>query len=366
MSNTKNSLSLLQAEQLFRERKLAPLASEACRVTTRHFGKNVYLRGLIEYTNNCSIDCLYCGIRRSNSHVQRYRLSSQQIIDAVRSGFERGLRTFVLQGGEDSFFDTEKLAGICEKIKNETENKAAITLSCGIRPKKDYRTLHQAGADRYLMRFETSDPELHRYLRGGVPLSKRLQALENLREEGFQVGSGFMVGLPGETDDTVMHNVELCRTLGVDMAGVGPFIPHPQTPLADSEQIPLELALYATALLRIFCPQTYIPATTAAGSLEKNGREQMIACGANVLMPNLTPVSHKKDYLLYPGKICLDESGLQCVGCLSLRVKTVEREISFDRADGRVGKSKERHREHYVPREKILPLATANKGNSAL
>ncbi len=333
-------LSRSEAVELFRSRNLGPLAAEARRISDEVFGDDVYLRGLIEYTNHCAVDCLYCGIRRSNSNVKRYRLGKKAIIDAVTEGYRRGIRTFVLQGGEDPHFTTERLAEICRGIKEVTGNpgdEAALTLSCGIRPRRDYALLKKAGADRYLMRFETSDPELHRYIRGGVSLEKRLSALSDLQAEGFQVGSGFMVGLPGESDDTLIRNVEICAELGVDMAGVGPFIPHPETPLGDSEQVPLERALYATALLRIFCPRTHIPATTAAGSLEKDGRERMISCGANVLMPNLTPVGQKKNYLLYPGKICLDESGLQCVGCLSMRVLSVDREISFDRADGRVG-----------------------------
>ena len=330
------SLSRSEAVELFRRRELGPLAAEARRISDEVFGDDVYLRGLIEYTNYCGVDCLYCGIRRSNSNVKRYRLGKKEIIDAVIEGYGRGIRTFVLQGGEDPWFTTERLADICRGIK-EVTTEAALTLSCGIRPRRDYARLREAGADRYLMRFETSDPELHRHLRGGVGLEKRLKALSDLRAEGFQVGSGFMVGLPGERDDTLIRNVELCAELGVDMAGVGPFIPHSETPLGEAAQIPLERALYTTALLRIFCPRTHIPATTAAGSLEKDGRERMISCGANVLMPNLTPVEHKPDYLLYPGKICLDESGLQCVGCLSMRVLSVDRVISFDRADGRVG-----------------------------
>jgi len=333
MSET--GISRAEAVHLFRRRELVPLSTEARRISTEVFGNDVYLRGLIEYTNHCAVDCLYCGIRRSNFNVKRYRLGEKEIIDAVTQGYERGIRTFVLQGGEDAWFTTERLVDICRSIKEVGD--AALTLSCGIRPRRDYGLLKKAGADRYLMRFETSDPELHRYIRGGVSLEKRLAALSDLQAEGFQVGSGFMVGLPGESDDTLIRNVEICAELGVDMAGVGPFIPHPETPMGESEQVPLERALYATALLRIFCQQTHIPATTAAGSLEKDGRERMISCGANVLMPNLTPVGQKKNYLLYPGKICLDESGLQCVGCLSMRVLSVDREISFDRADGRVG-----------------------------
>ena len=279
-----------------------------------------FLRGLIEYTNHCAVDCLYCGLRRSNTAVNRYRLDDAEILDAVVAGYGRGLRTFVLQGGEDAGFSTDRIARLCDSIRRATDGQAAITLSCGIRSREDYRALRQAGAERFLMRFETSEPELHRFLRGGLTLERRLKALKELRAEGFQVGSGFMVGLPGERDETIIRNVELCAELGVDMAGVGPFIPHPDTPLGAAPRNSLDLSLFATALLRIACPETHIPATTAAGSLERDGRERMISCGANVLMPNLTPVSRKKDYLLYPGKICLEESGLQCVGCLSTRV----------------------------------------------
>ena len=333
----KRSLTPYEAVQHFRDRNLSVLASEARRIATFHFANSVYLRGLIEFTNHCAMDCLYCGLRRSNPNPRRYRLDRKAIISAVNEGFRRGLRTFVLQGGEDPYFTVDRLARLCDAITKATDGEAAITLSCGIRPREDYRRLRDAGARRYLMRFETSDPKLHRYLRSGATLAKRLGALDDLRAEGFQVGSGFMTGLPGETDETVIRNVELCRDLGVDMAGVGPFIPHPQTPLANAPAKSLETALYATSLLRIFCPETHIPATTAAGSIQKDGRERMIECGANVLMPNLTPVAVKRHYLLYPGKICLEESGLQCIGCLSMRVLSVNREISFDRADGRVG-----------------------------
>lgn len=337
MSDSPSRMTWEQAVDHYRRRELEPLAAEARRLTVAEFGEDVYLRGLIEFTNHCAADCLYCGLRRSNAKVERYRLEDDDILAAVDEGYTRGLRTFVLQGGEDAGFDTPRLAGLSRKIKRATDNEAAVTLSCGIRSLEDYRDLKDAGADRYLMRFETSDPELHRYLRNGATLERRLKALDDLRRAGFQVGSGFMVGLPGETDETVIRNVELCRELGVDMAGVGPFIPNQDTPLAEAVREPIEKSLLATALVRIALPKTHIPATTAAGTLESNGRERTIACGANVLMPNLTPVSRKKDYLLYPGKICLDESGLQCVGCLSMRVRTVDRQVSFNRADGRVG-----------------------------
>lgn len=328
-----------RSEDLFRAGRTEELAIAARRISWKAFGGKVYLRGLIEYTNHCASGCLYCGIARDVPGIKRYRLGEEEICAVVKTGFSRGLRTFVLQGGEDAGFEVETLARIVSRLKALTGGEAAITLSCGILSREAFARLKAAGADRYLMRFETSDPELHRYIRGGQTLERRLSAIEELRSLGFQLGSGFMVGLPGETRETVIENVRLCRELNLDMAGIGPFIPHPATPLKDAPQVPLELSLQATALLRIACPRAHIPATTAAGSLEPDGRERMIRCGANVVMPNLTPQGVKKEYLLYPGKICLDEDGLQCIGCLGMRVASAGGTVSFSRADGLVSGS---------------------------
>uniref|UniRef100_UPI002639FDF7 radical SAM protein n=1 Tax=Oceanispirochaeta sp. TaxID=2035350 RepID=UPI002639FDF7 len=233
----------------------------------------------------------------------------------------------------DAEYGHERICRLVEAIKDQTGGKAALTLSCGMRSLSQYREMKAAGGDRYLLRFETSDPELHAYLRNGSSLASRLQALEHFREAGFQTGSGYMLGLPGEKEETRLKNVLLAQRLELDMVGIGPFIPHPDTPLGTAEQKPLEAAIRGVALLRLALPEAHIPATTAAGSLQRDGREQMISAGANVLMPNLTQVEFKKDYQLYPGKICLDESGIQCIGCLSLRVKPLGREISFKRGD---------------------------------
>lgn len=302
-------------------------------ITVQNHEKSILLRGLIEFSNFCDRNCLYCGIRKENDDVERYRLDKNQILEIVKSGYERGLRTFVLQGGEDPYFSTEYLCKITRAVKDYTGDSAAVTLSCGIRSRSQYRELADAGADRYLMRFETANPELHSYIRQNIPLSKRLKAIETLKEEGFQTGSGFMIGLPGETDEDRIDNIMLAGKLELGMAGIGPFIPHPDTPLSGSIQHPIELSVRATALLRIILPKTHIPATTAAGTLDPQGREMMIEAGANVLMPNITPTESKKNYLLYPGKICLDESGIQCIGCLSLRVKPLDRELSFAKGD---------------------------------
>jgi biotin synthase len=297
----------------------------------RH-GRGVLLRGLIEFSNRCSCDCLYCGIRRSNAAVSRYRLEPEEIAAIAERGYRSGLRSFVLQGGEDERFAEESLPRAVELVRARCP-LAAITLSAGILRRDAYARLREAGADRYLIRFETSDPALHERLRGGIGLGRRLDALRDLAELGYQVGSGFMVGLPGETEETLVANALLCRELGLDMVGIGPFIPHPATPLAGSPQVPIRATLRATALVRLLLPEAHMPATTAAGSLDPAGREKMILAGANVLMPNITPPESKREYLLYPGKICLDEEGETCIGCLSLRMKSIGRELSFSRGD---------------------------------
>ncbi len=296
-------------------------------------GDKVWLRGLVEFSNFCGMDCQYCGIRHSNSKVERYRLTPDQIIDLTVQGYEAGLRTFVLQGGEDPWFTADRMAQVLDGIKTRTKGEAAVTLSLGIRPRETFRLWKDAGADRYLMRFETSDPDLHARLRCGVSLERRLEALDDLRDLGWEVGSGFMVGLPGETEETRIRNALLCYEKHFDMVGIGPFIPHPETPLAQAPQQPLELALRATALVRLLLPLANMPATTAAGSLDKQGREKMMAAGANVLMPNITPEDVKKNYLLYPNKICLDESGFECINCLDIRTHLVRKAIDYARGD---------------------------------
>lgn len=312
------------------DEELLPLARA---VTDRVHGREVLLRGLMEVTNECEMDCLYCGIRRSNGAVQRYFLSEEEVAATIRAGLEAGFRTFVLQGGESARLRGDGLLRLTEAARRAAGAESAITLSFGIRSRREYEELRAAGADRYLMRFETADPELHRYLRAGMTLDRRLRALEDLRAAGFQLGSGFMTGLPGETPETLIRNVALAAELDLDMGGVGPFIPHPETPLAASAGGPIELAIRATALLRLALPRCHIPATTAAGTLHPEGRERMLEAGANVLMPNITPVGAKKHYLLYPGKICLDESGFHCVGCLSLRAMGRGLSLSWVRGD---------------------------------
>jgi biotin synthase len=235
----------------------------------------------------------------------------------------------VLQGGEDPFFNVKNLCRTVEGIKEKTDGECAVTLSVGLIDRDGLKALKSAGADRYLLRFETSDKKLYSYLRCGNRLSQRLHMLSDLKELDFQVGSGFMTGLPGESDETLIENLNICRKFVFDMAGIGPFIANPDTPLAGLSRHNIDLALKCVSLLRLVLPMAHIPATTAAGSIDFSGREKMILAGANVLMPNITPDSVKSDYLLYPGKISLDES----LDSIDAKVRAIDRKISFARGD---------------------------------
>lgn len=313
------------------ERDTDLLCRTADTVCREIFGDRVFLRALIEFTNYCAQNCLYCGIRRDNHTVRRYRLDEQTILSCIKRAVDAGIKTCVLQGGEDPGFSADRLTALVSLIRSRySDEELAITLSCGILRREEYRRLKEAGADRYLLRFETSDPTLHKKLRAGVEIERRLEALMDLKDLGFEVGSGFMVGLPGETDETRYENIMLCKKLDLDMAGIGPFIPHPATPLARAEQSPIELTIRCTAQLRIALPLANLPATTGAGSLHPRGRELMLGAGANVLMPNVSPVETKKDYELYPHKICVEEDGIECLSCLDLRVSSVNKRLSYE------------------------------------
>lgn len=327
------NLTINEIIDFYRRATLDELIQLANSVCEKNYGNKVFIRGLIEFSNYCNRNCLYCGIRSDNNTVNRYRLEKEEIVAIAEKGYNQGLRTFVLQSGEDNYYSLKDFCYIIEKIKALSNNEAAITLSCGIKSKKDYQELKKAGADRYLIRFETSDPELHKYLRAGISLEHRIKALEALKECGFETGSGYMVGLPGETEEIRINNALLAKKLDLNMLGIGPFIPHPATPLKNSKQEGLELTIKATALVRILLPDANIPATTAAGSLDNLGREKALKAGANVLMPNITPKEAKKHYLLYPGKICLDESGFECINCLQNRVATINKTITLERGD---------------------------------
>lgn len=330
--NTSNLiyLSIDEAIDLYKNNREL-LFKKSREICNSIYSNKVFLRGLIEISNVCYCDCLYCGIRKSNTEIERYKLNLKEIIEIVKKGYKQGLKTFVLQSGEFAY-SVKELCEIVESIKKVTNNEVAITLSCGLMSKKQYQDLKYAGCDRYLMRFETSNEKLYSLFRNDS-LKKRIDGLVNLKELGFEVGSGFMVGLPDETEEIRIKNALLSYELGLDMIGIGPFIPHKDTPLGNSIQQPIDLTIKMTALLRILLPYSNIPATTAAGTLSKDGREKMLWAGANVLMPNITPQNYKKFYLLYPDKICIDESGFACINCLKARVATIGKEISFERGD---------------------------------
>ena len=319
-----------KVEELFFEQEIENIIQLANEVCLKTYGNKVFLRGLIEFSNQCIMNCLYCGIRRENKKIFRYTMANDEIFEIVKIGYEKGIRTFVLQSGENNTgLSHRNLCELTYKIKKHFQD-AAITLSCGYFNKNQLKSLKDTGADRYLIRFEVADDRIYDYIKNGEKLAKRVQMLYNLKELGFETGSGFMVGLPNETDAVLLKNLKLCKELELDMVGIGPFIPHPDTPLKNAILQPLERTLKMVALLRILLPYSNIPATTAAGSIDPRGREKMLLSGANVLMPNITPVRYKQNYILYPNKICVNESNFSCFSCMEKRVFSINKKISFE------------------------------------
>lgn len=294
-------------------------------------GNEVHRRGLIEFSNYCSRNCSYCGLRRDNRKLTRYRMTEEEIVESSRHAQKLGYRTVVLQSGEDGGLKTEDLCWIIEKIKNRTG--LAVTLSVGEKTKEEYRQLKDAGADRYLMRFETSNKALYERLKPGASFGRRLQCLTELRELGYQVGSGCMVGMPGQTLGDLADDLLLMKKLDLDMVGVGPFIPHPETPLKDETQGDFQLTLKFLALVRLVTQNTHIPATTALGSIHPFGRQMALQRGANVIMPNVTPPKYRKFYEIYPNKICITEKPSDCAGCVGSMIHSLGRKIASGPGD---------------------------------
>ena len=304
------------------------LFAEADRVRKQYVGDAVHLRGLIEFSNICGKDCLYCGIRRSNKDVQRYRLEINDIFDTAYSAKQLGYKSLVLQSGESEQYSLSAMCGLVRRIKNELG--IAITLSIGEKSWEEYAALKESGADRYLLRFETSAEKIFSDLRPGSSLEDRLQCLRWLRELGYQVGSGIMVGLPGQTLEMIADDILLMNALDLDMIGIGPFIADPHTPLKDAKSGTLDLTLKVLALIRITTKNTHLPATTAMGSIDPQGRQKALRCGANVLMPNVTPTKYREHYQLYPNKICIKDKPGDCFLCISGMVAMLGRTISDD------------------------------------
>ncbi|MBO4648880.1 MAG: [FeFe] hydrogenase H-cluster radical SAM maturase HydE [Lentisphaeria bacterium] len=280
----------------------AEAAHRAFALRTRHFGNKVYLRGLIEFTNYCRNNCYYCGIRAGNPKAQRYRLTESEILAAGHHGYELGFRTVVLQGGEDPGFGDDAMARVVEKLK-AAHRDCAVTLSCGERPFEVYRRWKEAGADRYLLRHESANADHYAKLHpAGQILQTRLECLQSLRELNFQVGAGFMVGSPYQTAETLADDLIFLGRFRPEMVGIGPFIPHCDTPFGQKKAGSVELTLYLLSLIRLMLPKVLLPATTALATLDPDGRRKGFAAGANVIMPNLSPPDVREKYLLYDHK----------------------------------------------------------------
>jgi len=315
---------LLACEEVDAPRLYA--AADAAR--TGGVGNAVHLRGLIEFSNLCRKDCAYCGLRRDNHAIERYRLTPDEIVETAQHAATLGYRSVVLQSGEDLWFTAERLAEIIVAIKSTTD--LAITLSAGERDTDTYCRWREAGADRYLLRIETTDPQLFAALHPDDDLEERKACLYALRELGYQLGSGMMTGLPGQTAAMLARDIIWLKSLGAEMIGVGPFIPHPATPLKDAVGGTVDATLRLVAVLRLVFPHAHLPATTAMGSLHPRGRERALQAGANVVMPNVTPTSNRAKYEIYPGKICLGDDAGHCRGCITGRITALGRTVATD------------------------------------
>ena len=296
------------------------------------YGDSVFMRGLIEFTNYCNKGCKYCGINAGNKNVERYRLSLDEILLCCDMGYDLGYRTFVLQGGEDSYFTDEKIVEIIKTIKSKY-NEVAITLSVGEKSYESYEAYFKAGADRYLLRHETANPELYEKIHLNSNFSSRKESLLNLKEVGFQVGAGFMVGIPGQTRDDLARDLIFIKELEPEMVGIGPFIPHKDTIYKEELGGTLEDTITMIALTRLLLPYALLPATTALGTIDLTGREKGIKAGANVVMPNLSPMVVREKYSLYDGKICTGDEAAECRTSIEKRIESAGFSIDMSRGD---------------------------------
>lgn len=311
----------------------ADLFAAADRVRRAQYGTDVYIRGLIEFTNYCKNDCYYCGIRHGNRKAARYRLTQEQILACCAEGYALGFRTFVLQGGEDPYFTDDRLCAIVAAIRRNHPD-CAITLSVGERSHESYRRLFEAGTNRYLLRHETADPAHYSRLHpANLRAENRQACLFDLKSIGYQVGAGFMVGSPYQTTDNLIADLRFLEKLQPDMIGIGPYITHAETPFAGQKNGSLELTLRLLAILRLMFPYVLLPATTALGTIHPEGRELGLKAGANVVMPNLSPTDVRALYTLYENKICTGEEAAQCIGCLRRRVESAGYRIVTARGD---------------------------------
>lgn len=309
------------------------LAERARYVREKIYGKEVYLRGLIEFTNYCKNNCKYCGIRCGNKNAERYRLSKEEILSCCDIGYELGFRTFVLQGGEDPYFNDDRMVDIVSAMRKNHPD-CAITLSIGEREKESYQKLFDAGANRYLLRHETADKAHYEYLHPKeMSYDHRMQCLRDLKEIGYQVGCGMMVGSPGQKTEHYIKDLRFMQEFKPEMVGIGPFIPHHDTEYAGEKAGTVEMTLKLLSIIRLILPEVLLPATTALGTIDPTGREKGILAGANVVMPNLSPGNVREKYLLYDNKICTGDEAAECIRCMSLRVSKVGYTVVQSRGD---------------------------------
>ena len=329
---TKEEITYLLENITLKDREA--LYSYALKTKQAYYGDKVYLRGLIEFSNICRQDCLYCGIRASNAKVERYRLTPEEILACCDQGYKLGYRTFVLQSGEDLWYTEEILVDLLSEIRTRYP-EVAITLSIGERRTETYQSLFAAGADRFLMRHETASQELYEKLHPTMFFEDRRACLNALKDLGYQVGAGFMVGLPGQTAADLAEDLRYLMELHPDMIGIGPFIPHSETPLGAEKGGTIEDTLVMVALARLLIPDSLIPATTALGTLHPQGRELALKAGANVVMPIITPTSVRKQYSLYENKICGDDHPEDCRYCIERRIQAAGFDVDLGRGDSR-------------------------------
>ena len=294
-------------------------------IRREYVGDAVHLRGLIEFSNICKNSCKYCGLQKENDKLERYRILEDEILDIVKNAVNLGYRTIVLQSGEDSYYNTDR---VCKIIKMIKQFDVALTLSIGERDYDEYKEFKKCGADRYLLRIETTDKNLYANMHPNMSFDNRMRCLYNIKELGYEVGTGCLVGLPGQSLESLADDILFFKELGADMVGIGPFIPHPQTPLKNAAHGDFGLALKTMALTRIICQNINIPATTAMETLNPNGRIIALQSGANVVMPNINEPKYRKRYEIYPGKICVNENSNQCRSCIENKIKSIGRSIS--------------------------------------
>lgn len=323
-------LSLITMEDADADRYLARQAAE---VRQSVYGNQVFIRGLIEFTNCCKNDCHYCGIRRGNTHCQRYRLTQEEILSCCDAGYELGFRTFVLQGGEDPWFTRERMTDLVKAIK-AAHPDCALTLSVGEKDRDTYQEWFDAGADRYLLRHETADSGLYASLHpGDMSQENRMRCLSDLKEIGYQTGCGFMVGSPGQTPEMILKDLRFIQAFKPQMVGIGPFIPHQDTVYKNEKPGSAALTLRLLAILRLMLPTVLLPATTALGTVMGDGRQQGMLYGCNVVMPNLSPADVRKKYALYDNKISAGEEAAESVALLKKSMAAIGYQVVTDRGD---------------------------------